>query len=480
MSVNKNDILKVVDDHADLIARLGDEIWDAAEIAYTEVKSAEYLASALEKEGFQVQRGVAEIPTAFTARYGSGKPVIGILGEYDALYGLSQKAGATEKVAEIPGACGHGCGHNLLGAGSVGAALAVKKYLDEGGKGTVVYFGCPAEEGGAGKVFMARAGLFDELDCAITWHPSFFSSISVDSFLANYQVSYRFKGISSHAAIAPHKGRSALDALELMNVGVQFLREHIIQEARVHYAITDAGGISPNVVQPNAEALYLIRAPKMPQVQEIYERINKIARGAAMMTETEVEIQFVKALANVIPNRTLAQVMQRCAEAIPASEYTEEEKVYARSLISADAAAKDAEGFLRKYRDPQVAEQLRKTVREPLQGKIWPLMDIEDTCPASSDLGDVSWICPSVQLCHTTCAAGTVSHSWQMVAQGKTSVAHKGMVYAAKVMASTAVELFENPQLIAEARKELDQRLGEDKYVNPIPAEVKPPIPQQK
>ena len=479
MAIDKKTILSVVDDYAAKIAQLGDDIWDAAEICYTEVKSAEYLASALEEAGFDVKRGVADIPMAFTASYGSGKPVVGILGEYDALAAVSQKADCFEKVPEVPGGNGHGCGHNLLGAGSFGAAVALKKYIDEGGKGTVIYFGCPAEEGGAGKVFMARAGLFDGVDFAVSWHPSSTSSISIDGYLANYQVCYKFKGISSHAAIAPHMGRSALDAVELMNVGVQFLREHVIPEARIHYAITNSGGMSPNVVQPYAEVMYLIRAPKMPDVQHIYERVNKIAQGAALMTETELEIQFVKSVANVIPNRVMCEVMQKCAEAIEPTTYTEEEIEYAKKMIGGADVAKDSGRFLHKFSNKQIAAEVRKTISDPIQGKLWPLMDIEEVAPVSSDVGDVSWITPVAQISHTTCAAGTVSHSWQMVAQGKSSIAHKGMVFAAKVMASTAMEMMENPELIAKAQAELEERREGVPYSSPIPAEVQPPIPEQ-
>ena len=296
MEMGKQTAWEEIDKKSSEIFTASDEIWGCAETAFTEEKSMKILCDVLKAEGFTVETGLADVKTAFKGTFGSGKPVIGILGEFDALSGLDQEAGATEKIVVHDGASGHGCGHNMLGTASLSAASGIKKYLEESGKpGTVIYFGCPGEEGGSGKSFMARDGVFDNLDFAVTWHPGDKNVVSVGSSLANYQIIYRFYGQASHAAACPELGRSALDAVELMNTGVQYLREHIIQEARIHYAITNTGGYSPNVVQPYSEVLYLIRAPKNSQVKEIYERVNDIARGAALMTGTKMELQFVKA-----------------------------------------------------------------------------------------------------------------------------------------------------------------------------------------
>ena len=295
MEMGKQTAWEEIDKKSSEIFTASDEIWGCAETAFTEEKSMKILCDVLKAEGFTVETGLADVKTAFKGTFGSGKPVIGILGEFDALSGLDQEAGATEKIVVHDGASGHGCGHNMLGTAALSAAIGIKKYLEESGKpGAVIYFGCPGEEGGSGKAFMAKGGVFANLDAAITWHPGDLTQADTGSSLANYQVAYKFYGKSAHAGGAPHLGRSALDALELMNMGVQFLREHVVPEARIHYAITNTGGYSPNVVQPYAEVLYLIRAPKNSQVEEIYQRVNKIAEGAAHMTETRVEIDFVK------------------------------------------------------------------------------------------------------------------------------------------------------------------------------------------
>ena len=293
----KEFVLNAVSRKQDLVVEVSDRIFDFAETGFHEFETAKLYQQVLEKEGFAVEMGIAGMPTAFKATYGNGKPVVGFLAEYDALPELSQVGGCTERkpvCGENPD--GHGCGHNMLGAASLSAALGLKRYLEETKKsGTVVYFGCPGEEGGSGKAFMAKDGAFSGLDAAITWHPGDLTRADTGSSLANYQVAYKFYGTSAHAGGAPHLGRSALDALELMNMGVQFLREHVVPEARIHYAITNTGGYSPNVVQAYAEALYLIRAPQRSQVEEIRARVDDVARGAALMTGTQVECRFVKA-----------------------------------------------------------------------------------------------------------------------------------------------------------------------------------------
>ena len=443
---------------------LSDYIWENPETAFQENKSSEALCSALEDNGFSVTRGVANIPTAFTGTWGNGKPVIGFLGEFDALSGLSQVPGLSCQKPLVPGGNGHGCGHHLLGVGSLLAAVHVKEYLEANNiPGTVIYFGCPGEEGGSGKTFMAREGAFDGLDCAITWHPLDMNMVATYTNLANYQVAFHFHGRAAHAAAAPYLGRSALDALELMNTGVQYLREHMIPEARIHYAITNAGGVSPGVVQPEAEVLYLIRAPKISDVKELYARVCDIAKGAALMTGTELLPPiFYKACSNIIPNRALAECMMDNMKAMPFPQVEPAWNAYAKELFET-------------YKDniiPMKRSMIRPGTYINTQG-IYQMLD-KMVAPGSSDVGDVSWVCPTVQ-CNTTClSAGTTEHSWQLVAQGKTELAHEGMLYAARIMAGTALDLLADPAILEEAKKEWKERLGGEEYHCPIPKEIKP------
>ena len=293
-----------------LFEEAADKVWGFAELRYQEHQSSRLQKELLRSEGFVIEENLGGISTAFRARYGSGHPVVGILGEFDALPGLSQEAGLAEKKPLVKEGPGHGCGHNLLGTGAFAAALGLKHYLEANHRpGTVKFFACPAEEGGSGKGFMARAGVFNGLDAAFCWHPGTVNSAATESTMANYQVCYHFYGTSSHAAMSPELGRSALDALELMNNGVQYLREHIPTNTRVHYAITNAGGNAPGIVQAYAEGLYLMRAPQLPQVKELYERVNRIAQGAAMMTDTRVEIEFIKACSNTVLNTELLKLL---------------------------------------------------------------------------------------------------------------------------------------------------------------------------
>lgn len=485
MGISKEDALKSIDREWIPVCAASDQIWDHPETAFQEFKSTDILCNLLEQEGFHVERNVAQIATAFTGTYGHGKPVIGILGEFDALSGLSQEADQTEKRAVLEGGAGHGCGHNLLGAGSVAAAIAVKEYLEKNGKeGTVIYYGCPGEEGGSGKSFMARDGVFDCLDFAITWHPGDKNAVSVGSSLANYQIIYRFYGTASHAAASPEMGRSALDAVELMNTGVQYLREHVIQEARIHYAITNTGGYSPNVVQPYAEVLYLIRAPKNNQVKEIYERVNDIAKGAALMTGTKMEMQFVKACSNLVDNTVLEEILQKNLEEIPREPYTKEEYEFAKRIYDTYGGNHmDLQQILDRYeksRKKQVEELLAPHMKDVLCEVIVPLMDVETCMAGSTDVGDVSWVCPTAQITAATIAMGTPGHSWQIVSQGKSSIAHKGMIFAGKVMAGAVIDLIKQPELIEQAKRELKSRVGEEGYIPPIPKDVKPMAIQPK
>lgn len=451
---------------------VSNQVWNFSETRFTEHRSSELLANTLEEEGFTVERGIADMPTAFIASYGSGQPVVAILGEYDALSNLSQQGGSTEAQPITAGGNGHGCGHNLLGTGSLAAAVALKDYMEqEGIIGTVKYYGCPAEEGGSGKTYMARAGVFNDVDFALCWHPWTTNSILPGNSLANIQAYFRFKGKSAHAAAQPHLGRSALDAVELMNVGVNYLREHIIQEARVHYAITNAGGLAPNVVQADAEVLYLIRAPKTHQVQDIYERVCDIARGAALMTGTKVEIVFDKACSNSIPNVTLSKKMWEVFNEVGVPTYTEEELTFAENLqstLSAESVQNEISNL------PKAVASLVKD--KPLSDVLNPFSEeaVNSLLPGSTDVGDVSWIVPTAQIGTSCWVLGTPAHTWQVVSIGATSIGHKGMLQAGKVMAGTALEVLKDSVLLSKVKEELVERLEGYEYVCPIPDDIKP------
>ena len=330
-----NTITNLIEHKRDKFIALSNKIWEVPELHFEEHQSSSYLIGALEEEGFEVEKGVAGLSTAFVGSFGTGKPVVGILGEYDALPGLSQKKGLTYPDPVIEGGNGHGCGHNLLGTGAFAAAVAVKEYMEQTGmKGTVRYYGCPAEENGSGKAFMARAGLFDDVDAAFSWHPWDVPGLMNVRMLANYSARFKFKGKSAHAAAAPHLGRSALDAVELMNVGVNYLREHMVQDARIHYAVTDTGGTSPNVVQANAEVVYLIRAAEKDEVESLYKRVHDIARGAALMTGTTFDVEFVGTASNLIPNTVLADVMYENLVNVGVPTYDEADVAFAKEIRS--------------------------------------------------------------------------------------------------------------------------------------------------
>ncbi len=482
MEEMKSAALQCVEENKEALFDMSDRIWDVPETCYMEETAVRIQTAFLREKGFEIEEALGGIPTAFSARFGNGRPLIGILGEYDALSGLSQEAGVMEQKPVVPGANGHGCGHHLLGTASLGAALAVKRYLELSGiEGTVIYYGCPAEEGGAGKGFLARDGIFDELDCAVTWHPGDLNRTSTTSSLANIVARYRFHGIAAHAAGAPHLGRSALDAVTLMNVGAQFLREHVIQDARIHYAVTETGGVSPNVVQSDAEVLYMMRAPQIDEVREIHARISDIAKGAALMTQTEVEEIFVKATSNIVPNRVIEEILQKNLEAIPLPEITETDLEFARAV---NATIKMKSGSLQtalKKLKPLQAKEFEKYAGEPYYGTfVLPLSDNEEVSYGSSDVGDVSWVTPTAQINTATWAADTPGHSWQIVAQGKGSIAHKSELFAAKVMAGAVIDLLNSPESVALAKEELDIRKEHKPFVSPIPKGVRPSQLKQK
>lgn len=460
------EVSNIIEEKRDKFIEVSDKIWEFAEPRFNEVKSSKLISKVLNEEGFDVTEGVCGIETAFSAAYGSGKPKIGILAEYDALYNMSQKANISEKEEILKGECGHGCGHNQLGAGALAAAVAVKEYMIKNNvKGTICLYGCPAEEGGSGKAYMAKGHTFDDLDAVFTWHPDSLTGIMSTSSLANIQVYFKFYGKSAHAAACPHLGRSALDAVELMNIGVNFLREHIIPEARIHYAMTNGGGLSPNVVQANAEVLYLMRAPKMAQVKEIYERVINIAKGAALMTDTRFEITFDSTAANLVMNDTLNKVMYNNLLKVGAVKADESDIEFAnkiRETLSEEEKKADAKNLNIDVSKKNISDF------------IVPYKFSESVMPGSTDVGDVSWIVPTAQ-CVTACRAlGTPGHSWQVVAQGKADLGHKGLLLAGKVIAISAIEVMQNSEIIEKAKGELKERLNGEVYTSVIPEGAKP------
>jgi len=477
MFENKEKIITIIEENKDFYTDLSDKIWDYAETRFEEYKSADLFCNVLEEQGFKVEKGIADIKTAFVGTFGKGKPVIGILGEYDALSGLSQKSGIAKKEPLQEGGNGHGCGHNLLGTASLSAALAVKKYMEENKlKGTIRFYGCPGEEGGSGKTFMVREGVFEDVDIALCWHPFSQNSIFSISSLANFQVYFRFHGKSSHAAASPHLGRSALDAVELMNVGVNYLREHIIPDARVHYAVTNTGGTAPNVVQAESEVLYLIRAPITPQVQEIYDRICDIAKGAALMTQTKLEIDFNKGCSNLVPNETLETLMYKNFKIVGPPKFDEKDKKFADE-ISKTLSESDIDNEIKITRlltNGNEKEKEKSIKTKKLADEILPFYYNAGILSGSTDVGDVSWVVPTGQIITACNTLGTPAHSWQMTSHGKTGIAHKGMLTAGKIIGMTAIDLLENPDIIKKAKKELKENLDGKIYVCPIPDDIKP------
>ena len=467
---NTEQIWTIVDEKRDGYIAMADRVWGTPELAYGEHRSvAEHIAM-LEKEGFRITKDIAGIPTAVMGEAGDEGPVIAILGEYDALPGLSQEAGiADPKPIEGQGGVGHGCGHNLLGSASLLAAAAVKDYLAANGlKGRVRYYGCPAEEGGAAKGFMVRAGVFKDVDIAISWHPASFSGVNEPVSLANTRIDFTFVGRASHAAAAPHLGRSALDAVELINVGVNYMREHMPSSARVHYAYLDAGGIAPNVVQARAKVRYLIRAEDLAALTELVGRVRKIADGAALMTETTVTTAVVSAVSNLMGNDPLEKLMDENFQRLGPPEFDAEDRAYAdqiRSTLSdADIAAAFNRAGVPVERDMALCDFIVPLAAKGRGGN------------GSTDVGDVSWVVPTVQARGATCAVGTPFHTWQLTAQGKSPAAHKGLIHVAKVMAGTAIDALQRPDVIEAAKADLAARTKATPYKCPLPDDVEPPI----
>ena len=450
------DIEGFVDLRYDETARIARTLWEYAEVGYQEEKSSLLLQTTLLEEGFDVEAGVAGIPTAFVASYGDSGPIIAILAEYDALPGINQDALPTR--SPIPGkGAGHACGHNLFGAGSVGAAIAVKHWLEEtGNPGTIRLYGTPAEEGGSGKVYMVRAGLFDDVDIAFHWHPGDENSAAAQTTLANRSAKFRFRGVSAHAAGAPEKARSALDGVEAFNHMVNLMREHVPQETRIHYVIT-AGGLAPNVVPDFAEVFYYVRNPDATTVSEIWERLEAAARGAAMGTGTEVDWEIIHGNHPLLVNETLAEMMHETLESVGGVEYSAEEQAF--------------------------AEEIYQTLNAPRL----ELGSEEEVQPysvslgyGSTDVGDVSIAVPTVGMSTATWVPGTAAHSWQAVAAGGTSIGFKGANNASKILAVAAIRVLENPDLRQAAIAEHRANIGEDFHYEALLGDRDPPLDYRK
>jgi aminobenzoyl-glutamate utilization protein B len=466
---NSEKIWRLVDARRQDYEALSDRVWGMPEICYTEYRSVAEHRAMLEQEGFRITENLAGIPTAVMGEAGEGGPVIAILGEYDALPGLSQVAGIAEPKEMERGGNGHGCGHNLLGSAALLAATAVKTYLAEAGiKGRVRYYGCPAEEGGAAKTFMVRGGCFDDVDIAITWHPGAMNRVDDALSLAGARIDYTFRGRASHAAAAPHLGRSALDAVELMNVGVNYMREHMPSDARIHYAMIDGGGVAPNVVQAYAKVRYSIRARDVRGMNALVARVAKVADGAALMTETRVEVTAISGVSNLLGNTPLEKAMQSQLERLGPPPFDAADRAYAAQIQATLSAEDIASSYAR------IAMPVRKDT--PLADFIVPYGTKGAPMIGSTDVGDVSWVVPTVQARCATVAIGTPGHSWQITAQGKSGQAKKGMVNAAKVMAGLAVDALSDAALIQNAKADLKARTEETPYVSPMPVDVTPPI----
>ncbi len=466
----KNIAIQAIEENENKFISLADKIWELAELSLKEFKSAETYCSLLKELGFKVEENVCNIKTAFSGSYGSGKPVIAVLGEFDALALLSQEGGETQKKELVKNGNGHGCGHNLLGAGALAAAYGIKEYLRKTQKqGTVIFYGTPGEEGGAGKAFMAKEKLWYNVDCALTWHPSDVNQVVTGTCNSCIQTLYKFSGTAAHAAGNPEMGRSALDAVELMNVGVNYLREHTKDDARIHYAMIDGGGVSPNVVQPKASVLYMVRSKKAQDALALQQRVDKIAQGAAMMTETQFEKVFIDGCSGTVPNHTLEKLLYKNLSEIGACEYTQQEIDFAQKLKDTYPQC-DVLPTIAAQKDEQAKEFVEKNSlfgTKPLNDFISPLYQGEYFEPGSTDVGDVSWQTPTAQI-NTVCfPSGAPGHSWQNVSCGKTSIAYKGMMLAAKTIACTAIDIL-NSDVLKGAKEEFDKRTKEG-YACPIP-----------
>ncbi len=469
MKTNKHVIWDFVSKNQKRFQELADKVWSTPETCYSEQNSMSAHVDELKYHGFSVTKGIANIPTAVVGEYGTDGPIIAFLGEYDALAGLSQKADVFHQDPVKKGENGHGCGHNLLGSASMQAAVALRDWLkDSNLPGVVRYYGCPAEEGGAAKTFMVRDKIFKDVDVAITWHPGCLPGIVKGSSLANCRVDFTFEGRASHAAVSPHLGRSALDAIELMNVGVNYMREHMPDKARIHYALIDSGGISPNVVQAKAKVRYVVRDETTPKMMELLERVKEIAKGAALMTQTKVRTKILAGVSNLVYNETLGNIMQCNLDQLGAPEFSKEEHLYAKKYQDT-LTRKDIESaYSHAGIDLVEGQVLAETV---VAGDEKPV-----DMGGSTDVADVSWVVPTVSLWGANYAIGTPFHSWQMTAQGKSSIAIKGMTHAAMVMAATGSDLISNKTILDDAWSEHNKKIEKEGYMLPISLTASPPI----
>ena len=449
-------VLTELDTRSDRYFEVAKQIWNFAEVGYQEAQSSELLQETLAAEGFTVEAGVADMPTAFTATFTRGEgPTIGILGEYDALPGITQ-TDSPERKERADLTAGHACGHHLFGTGSAAAAIAVKHWMEDNDvAGTLRFYGCPAEEGGAGKVYLVRAGLFDDVDAVIHWHPSDGNSADAASSLSNKSAKFRFYGVSAHAASAPENGRSALDGVEAMNYMVNMLREHMTMESRTHYVIT-RGGEAPNVIPDFAEVFYYVRHPDMAMVADNFARVVKCAEGAALGTGTTMDYEIIHGAYNLLPNVTLSQVMHQNLSRVGGVSYTAEEQAFAEQIATT-------------FTDPGSTELASA-------GTVDSFRVIRTGQGGSTDVGDVSWVVPTVGLRTATWVPGTSAHSWQAIAAGGTSIGQKGMTVAAKTMALTAMDLMQQPDLLARARAELLEQRGEGFEYQALLGDREPPL----
>jgi aminobenzoyl-glutamate utilization protein B len=470
MSTNRKRASDWIEKNQERFIETSDKVWKFAELGLIEFKSSALLADELEKNGFKVERGIAGMPTAFAAMWGKGKPVIGIMGEYDALPGLSQKSIPLQEPLE-PGKPGHGCGHNIYGTSGMAAAIAVKRVIEKHRiGGTIKFFGCPAEENFDGKVYMVRDGCFNEVDAVICHHPSSMNSVSLRSSLSVNSAKFHFYGKASHAGGSPEQGRSALDAVELMNIGVNYLREHVIQDARIHYII-EKGGDQPNVVPQYARSWYYVRAPERSELEPISDWILDIAKGAALMTKTELKTEFVAGIYNLIPNRTIAELIAKNMREVGLPKYSAEDLKFAKEIA--------------KTITPEMKiAQLKKSKRPGWERLADKLIDDEIPDPwgdgeyshGSTDVADVSWQVPTVEFSTATWVLGTPGHSWQNVAQSRVGLGHKSLIFSAKVMAATAMDLLTKKAALDKAKEEHRQRIGNKTYKSSVPYDHKPPL----
>ncbi len=450
--LSKQKVIKNLESNAAHYGQISKKIWGFAEVGYKEKQSSALLQETLKKSGFSVEAGVADIPTAFVATYGSGSPVIGIMAEYDALPGMSQDSIPQKK--SLGGVGGHACGHHLFGTASVAAAISVKEWLmANGGKGTIKLYGCPAEEGGSGKVYMVRAGLFNGVDAMLHWHPNDVNSVNSSSSLANKAGKFRFYGLASHAAASPEMGRSALDAVEAMNFMANMMREHVPSSTRIHYVITN-GGKAPNIVPDFAEVYYYVRSPKRDVVKDVWNRIQKAAEGATLGTGTKMEVELIGGVYEVLPNDVLVKVMGENMKQVGGYTLDAKEMEFAKTI-------QETPGMLKE--DLNSTQHIYTDRSDPSSG-------------GSTDVADVSWTVPTVGLGAATWVPGTSAHSWQAVAAGGMSIGKKGMMVAAKTIVSTAIDLFNSPEILIKAKEELDQRRGKDFKYESLLGDRKPAL----